>query len=236
MHRLPRALRAAPLVLGGCILVNSNGPAISYDLQPQEFVEDFGANSGNLMAIACTDDTVCQQAPVPQGTTASCDTTAGKCVLHADVLLSQTINLSQQPGFPQSVANSSAIDGVTVGAVHYWTPANTLSFASPPVDIYVGSQTAQKETDPGVALLGTVPSLPAGARTACRNGAAGTQDGACDMPLTDSGTAALGALAKDYRTPFNVLVVAHVTVHAGDPLPSGKLDLFIQPVVAFQVK
>src|SRR5207244_1502764 len=120
-----------------------------------------------------TDDTVCMAVQPPQGTTAACDTMAGKCVLRADVRLSQTINLSQQPGFPQSVANSSAVNGVTVGAVHYWTPSNTLSFASPPVDIYVGSQSAQKETDPGVARLGTVPSLPPGARTTCRNGATG---------------------------------------------------------------
>src|SRR5438128_12254298 len=132
MHRWFR--RLAPLALAGCILVNSNGPAISYDLQPQEFVEDFGQNNGMLMAVPCTDDTVCMAVQPPQGTTAACDTMAGKCVLRADVRLSQTINLSQQPGFPQSVANSSAVNGVTVGAVHYWTPSNTLSFASPPVD------------------------------------------------------------------------------------------------------
>ncbi len=233
MHRL---LRFAPFLVGGCILINSNGPAISYDLAPQEFVQDFGSNSGNLMDVPCQTDATCAALPVPSGTTASCDTMAMKCVLNADVRLTQTVNLSQQPGFPSSVANSSAVQAVTVGAVHYWTPSNTLNFASPPVDVYVGSQSAQKETDAGVTHLGTVPSLPAGGRTACRMGAPGTQDARCDLPLDDAGVQALGALAKDYRTPFNVLVVSHLTVHAGDPVPSGKLDLFLQPVVAFEVK
>ena len=33
---------------------------------------------------------------------------------------------------------------------------NTLTIASPPLDLYLGSQSAQKETDPGVKKLGTV--------------------------------------------------------------------------------
>jgi hypothetical protein len=46
---------------------------------------------------------------------------------------------------------------------------------------------------------------------------------------------ALSGLAKNYRTPFNVLMVAQVRVTGGQPLPAGQLDLFVQPTVTFEI-
>jgi hypothetical protein len=45
----------------------------------------------------------------------------------------------------------------------------------------------------------------------------------------------LSILAKDYRTPFNVIAVAHVILHAGEAVPAGMIDLFVQPVLAFGI-
>jgi hypothetical protein len=231
-------LLALGALASGCNLLGSNGLNVNYDLQPQEYAQDFGSTMGTFPTVSCAagGDAVCQQVPgLPMGSTASCDPTSTNCILTQDVRLTQQVNLSQEQGFPSSVANSSAIDHVTVGAVHYWTPTNTLTIDTPPIDVYVGSQSAKTETDPGVVKLGTLPSLPAGTRTSCGSGAPGTADSKCDMPLTDAGKAALSALAKDYRTPFNVLVVAHVLVTGGEPVPAGKLDLFVQPTVTFEI-
>jgi hypothetical protein len=225
-----------PFLVAGCITIDQNGPGISYDLTPQEFTQDFGNQMGTLADVDCSmgGDALCAQAMPPMGTTTACDTATQKCTLHSDVRLTQSINLSQQSGFPSSVASSSAVRSVSVSAVHYWTPSNTLTFPSPPIDLYVGSQSAQTETDPGVAHLGTIGSLPAGGRTSC-HGAVGTEESKCDVALDPAGVQALSTLAADYRTPFQVLVVAHMTVKSGDPLPAGKIDLFVQPAIAFHV-
>ena len=144
------------------------------------------------------------------------------------------LDLSQEKGFPQSVANSGAVSLVRVGAVHYWTMTNTLNVATPPIDIYVGPQGAKLESDSGVTRLGTVPILPAMGKTACRTGGTpGTQESACDMPLTDAGKNALGMFAKTYKTPFTVLIVTSLVVHGGEPVPAGKLDLSVQPELSF---
>jgi hypothetical protein len=221
----------------GCNLIGSNGLNVNYDLQPQEYAQDFGSTMGTFPTVSCAmgGDALCQQVPVPSGAAASCDPATMNCVLTQDVRLTQQVNLSQEQGFPSSVANSSAIDHVTVGAVHYWTPTNTLTIDTPPIDIYVGSQSVMTENDAGAVKLGTLPTLPAGTRTSCGSGAPGTADSKCDLPLTDAGKAELSTLAKDYRTPFNVLVVAHVRVQGGGPIPAGKLDLFVQPTVTFEI-
>src|SRR5437763_1497517 len=63
--------------------------------------------------------------------------------------------------------------------------------------------------------------------------AAGTRDSACHVVLTDAGRNLLGTLAQDFNSPFNVIGVAHLKVHSGDAVPSGKIDLFVQPVISF---
>jgi hypothetical protein len=220
-----------PVAAASCLGLNG----IHYAFDPQEFSHDFGAPTNvTLPSIPCTTDMQCAGAQPPQGATLACDTTAKTCIATYDLRLIQPVNLSQQKGFPDSVVNA-AVQTVSVDAVHYWTPTNTLTFDTPDIDVYVGAQAVQMETDPGATLLGTIPSQPANTRTACGAGAAGTQESECDVPLTAAGQNALGILARDYRTPFNVLVVAHVVAHAGEQLPAGKLDLYVQPVIAFGI-
>ena len=233
------ALGFALALVPACGLsVDSTG--IGYNMEPQEFMQDFGAQqqgqAGMFPSVDCSgmNAAVCSMIPnVPAGATASCDKPSGKCIGTYTVRKYQEINLSQQKAFPQSVANSSVISSVKVGAVHYWTATNTLDVATPPIDIYVGPQGAKTETDAGVTHLGTMPMLPAMGKTACRPGTPGTETSACDMPLTDAGKSALGNFAKNYKTPFNAIISTTLTVHAGEPVPAGKLDLFVQPELSF---
>jgi hypothetical protein len=236
--RRSRLLGLVPslLALPACLLINDKMIAITYDLEPQEFARDFGSSMGTVMSVDCSANAgLCSQLPAPSGTTAACDAATKKCVLMAEIELKQTINLSTQKDFPKEVANSSVISSVTVNSVNYWTATNTLTFDTPPIDLYVAPQTAQKVTDGGVVKLGTLPPLAAGKPTACRAGTPGTQQSSCTMPLTEAGKAALGTFAKNYATPFNILVVAHLTVQSGQAVPAGKLDLFVQPQLSFGI-
>ncbi len=211
---------------------------IHYALQPQEFKQDFGSATGTLPMVPCTMDSQCNAVPVPAGVmpspTMSCDPAAHACMATFDVRVYQQVDLSTEPNFPSSVLNA-VVQTVSIDAVHYWTPTNTLTFTTPTIELWVGPQSATSETSAGATQLGTIPPLPAGMRTACGSGAPGTADSECDVQLTDAGQNALAILAKDYRTPFNVIVVAHVIVHAGDALPAGTIDVFVQPVLAFGI-
>jgi hypothetical protein len=232
MRRAPWSLASLALAFAACLTTRG----IEYALDPEEFTADFGSATGNFPDVDCSTDAMCSGVPnLPQGFTTACDTSINKCVASYDLRLLQQVNLSQQKGFPEQVATSPVASAVSVEAVNYWTPSNTLSFDSPAIDIYVGGQAVQKETDAGAMKLGTVSALPAKQRTACGGGAAGTRDSACGVALTDDGVHALALLAKEYRTPFNVIAVAHVIAHAGDPLPAGKLDLVVQPVLLFSI-
>ena len=51
----------------------------------------------------------------------------------------------------------------------------------------------------------------------------------CDLPLTDAGRSALANFAKDFKTPFTLIVHSKMTVRGGDPIPAGMLDLFVRP-------
>ncbi|MSP59942.1 MAG: hypothetical protein EXR72_06305 [Myxococcales bacterium] len=219
----------APLLVGGCLMLDSSAISIEYALQPQHFPQDFGALMGTVKDIPCASDAVCAVIPLPAVANgkaqAKCD--AGKCAIHADVTIVQTIDLSKEQSFPSSVANSSVVNAVVVNAVRFWAPTNTLSFDTPPIDLFVGSTAVNADTDPGAQRMGTVPVIPQGQTTA--------QASPKNVTLTEAGKGALATFAKSFRTPFHVLAVAHVVVAAGQPVPAGKIDLYVQPVVAFKI-
>lgn len=239
------SLVATTLLSGACgLLVGSDSISYPMDLDPQEFKHDFGADFRNQMgtfpAVDCAGNAAaCNAIPaqsLPSGATASCDTGTGKCIAKYDVRLPVPVNLAQQTSLPPAVASSGVVNSVQVSAVRYWTAANSLKFDLPAIELYVGGQTAMKETDAGVTRLGTLPSIQRDPfKTACAAGTPGTKATACDMPLTDDGKRVLGTLARDFKTPFNVLLVAHLVLRGGDPFPSGELDLFVQPQIAFVI-
>jgi hypothetical protein len=222
------------LAVAACGILQNNTITIPYNLDPQEFMHDFSGDfkgqTGNLPVVDCSKDpNVCSSIPnftPPAGATMSCDATTKQCAVGYDLRLPVPVDLSKQK-LPSQVTSSSLIDDVQVKMVNDWTQANTLTFATPPIDLYVGGQTLMKETDPGATKLGTLPSIKPMDRTSC------TQTSPCAVPLTGDGQRVLGTLAKNIKTPFTVLLVAHFTVAGGQPIPGGALDLFLQPQIAF---
>src|SRR5579883_3404562 len=127
---------------------------IHYALQPQEFKQDFGSATGTLPMVPCTMDSQCNAVPVPAGVmpspTMSCDPAAHACMATFDVRVYQQVDLSTEPNFPSSVLNA-VVQTVSIDAVHYWTPTNTLTFTTPTIELWVGPQSATSETSAGDA-------------------------------------------------------------------------------------
>lgn len=224
-----RHLWMASFLVSGCILFDNNAVSIDYTLSAQEFNEDFGASPAQVLpSVPCASDATCKVLPATANGTASCDVGAGKCILTVDVTSPpQTVNLTQQSGFPATVANSSAVQQVEVHSVKFWAPTNTLSFDTPPITVWVGPQGIKKETDAGVVQLGTIPTVAKAQPI--------VEASQRDVALTDAGKASFGVFAKSFKTPFDVIAVAHVVVHGGEPVPSGHIDLFVQPTIAFKI-
>jgi len=216
---------ALPLVAAasaGCNLLDQ-GLTIDYALPAQQFSQDFGSQGGTLPDVPCTTAAMCAALPKVQGATATCD--AGKCVLVADVRGAQTVDISQS--VPSQVANAKAITSVQITAVKFWAPTNSLSFDTPPTDIYVGPSSIKTESDAGAVKMGTIPTIPKGTVIAMSAPQA--------MSLTDAGRSTLAVLAQNYKTPFNVLAVGKVTIRGGQPVPSGRIDLAVQVSVGYKI-
>ncbi len=142
------------------------------------------------------------------------------------------IDLTKDPKFPAQVAYARIAPIVQVKEVHYWTPQNSLTFATPLIDLYVGPKGTEKKTDPGVRKIGALDPIAAHERTACVTGnPPGTVYSACRANLTEEGKALLGGFAQNFKTPFVLLLLGPVTA----PAPAGKIDLVIQPTIEFEI-
>lgn len=251
-----RLMKIRTLGLTTALLALASGPScsvlesqeITYDVDPQELSHDLSQDfsaTGTIPTVDCTQsDSACSAmgSSLPQGATVACEAASGgakQCVIHYDLSVHLTVDLSKQVSFPSAVTDSPVINQVTVDEVRYWAGSGQmLNVATPPIDVYVADQSATSVTDPSAQKLGTVASIPAGmppsAAPDCK--APGTSaDAYCDLQLGDAGKNALSVLAKDYKTPFNVLLVGHLTLAGGTPIPQGKVDMFMQPVLGFHL-
>jgi hypothetical protein len=233
-----------------CSLLSSQ--EISYPVDAQELSQDVSKDftvMGTLPMIDCTSsDAICtgmMPSGLPSSATIACEAsaTAGKkqCVLHYDLTVHVTVDLSKQVNFPSAVTDSPVINQVTIDEVRYWAGGGQkVNVDTPPLDIFIGDQTATMATDPGVQKLGTIASIPANATAPsappdCAKGPATSGDSACDLQLTDTGKSLFATLARNYKTPFNVILVGHLTIAGGISFPQGKMDLFLQPVIGFHL-
>src|SRR5205823_3932465 len=152
-----RSLLAAVLLTAGCNLVGTNTLTVPYSFDPQEYMKSFGNTMGTLPDVACAGNADCAAAiPAGSSLTASCDTTAKQCRATAELRLPYPINLSMQSNFPQS-AVQIGINFVDIATVKYWVAANSLTVATPPIDLYVAPATAKTEAEG--THLGSVASL-----------------------------------------------------------------------------
>lgn len=241
----------------GCGLINTNTLSKDYDFDVQKFSETIGDKStpsGTLPKIACTSDASCNgMLPVDSRYSIKCDTNGDKnCMATAEVRLPFAVDLQKtMTSLPPEVLQLS-IDHVSIKKIAYWVSLDLLNVAVPKVELWVAPATAADENDPRAVLVGTMASLPAMA-TACadpvdpngdveapRPASNLPQVPVCDLPLTSDGTSALASFVKQAANPsspvpFQVIAHAVVTVHGGDPIPSGQLEFALRPTVTFSL-
>lgn len=96
---------------------------------------------------------------------------------------------------------------------------NQMNVATPPVGLYVAPMNVMTAADPNAKKLATLPSKPAGFK------------GPVTVPLDDAAQQAFSAFAKDFQTPFNIILSTDILVKSGDPVPMGKIDLTVSGTV-----
>jgi hypothetical protein len=237
------------LAVGGCNLVSTNGLSIEYSFDVEHFTSPKFGDDKNPQAavpsVACQkgaspDPCAAASAMLPAGSSLSltCGDQGG-CVAIAELRKAETVDFSKQMSFPKE-AVQYGVDAVDVKRVAYWVMTNTLNVTVPSIDVYVAPAAAKDEADPKAVRLGTVASLPAKS-TVCADPkdpkgdplAMGAQ--VCDVPITDAGKSALQALAKDYKTPFQVIAHTVMVAMPGTPLPSGMIDFYVRPTVGLSI-
>jgi hypothetical protein len=236
----------AAFLVGGCSLINSKTFSYDYAFDPQEFSKKLGDEKvmQNVPAMACDPNAamdVCAQLQAGLPATAStlqCDPASKMCIAVVELSLPYKVDLSMaMTPLPADVVQYGA-NAVSIDKVAYWIMTNTVNVTLPPVDLYVASAAAKDQNDPSAVKIGSVAS-PHGATcgdTVDTKGdpAAGTAV-VCDVSLTDAGQAALATFVKSYKTPFQLIAHTRFTVPAGQPLPTGTLDFFVRPTVAFSI-
>jgi hypothetical protein len=233
-----RSLLAAALLTAGCNLVGTNTFTIPYAFDPQEYMKSFGSATGMFPTVDCASgDCSMAQAALPAGSmlTASCDSATRQCKATSELRLSYPINLSMQSTFPQS-AVQVGVDFVDIAKIKYWVGSNSLTVATPPIDLYVAPASAKTEAEG--THLGSLASLPAKSAT-CKD-TADSDDAAmgamvCDLPLDQAGKDALANFAKDYKNEFQIIAHATVSAKGGDAVPAGAIDFFVRPIIAIGI-
>ena len=88
-------------------------------------------------------------------------TSTDRCFAQASAHLSQPVNVLQDDAFVTRVERH-ALTLVHLVDVAYTIPSNTLTFEIPQIDIYAGPAGSRRETDPGVAIVGSTQPVAAG--------------------------------------------------------------------------
>ncbi|MES1206763.1 MAG: hypothetical protein ABUS79_12575 [Pseudomonadota bacterium] len=212
---------------------------VGVQLGAETFPIDFGMQTGNIPAAACSAQnvTMCGSNHVLQlaGDTgqaeiiAGCDVAAGgRCYVQANALVTYTVDVLQDESFTSKVGRKT-VSAVRMIDITYTVPVNTTTFDIPRVGVYVGPAGSKAETDLGVHLIDSIDGLPA--RTVV-------------LPSDPRHlTVADGSPARDLmeqsirdRTPFVVLIALSPRMESGTPVPAGKLQFDIVPLLGLGVR
>ena len=242
MTRGARAIGAGVRLLLRCALVASLSGGCAADvfdvdvaLTARTFVADFGSQTGTIPTVTCTNE-VAQQvcggsASVGVDTSAAtgvpsdvqvslgCDAGTSQCFAQASAHLSQPVDVLQDDAFVTRVERH-ALSFVQLVDVAYTIPANTLTFDIPQIDIYAGPAGSTRETDPGVAIVGSTQPVPAGA----------VVNDAQHITISDETPARpLIEHAIENKQGFVFVVVANPRLGAGAAVPAGSVQIDVAP-------
>jgi hypothetical protein len=216
---------------GGCDVFD-----FTVELSAQTFTLDFGQQSGTVPTVACSDAAdVCgsemaavnvdtsSMAGVPSDVEVAlaCDQSSGQCFAQANARAAQTVAVLQSDDLGDKIARNglSFVQRVDVG---YTIPFNTLTFEIPQIDVYAGPAGSVRETDPGVAAVGSTQPIPAGVAITDEQQISITDDTPA-RPVIEH--------AIEHKQDFVFIVVAAPRMNAGSPVPAGAVQIDVFPSV-----
>lgn len=213
------------LTLPGCGLVSSDVTNFDLTLPDKDFSVDTSGwqvdqqAAMTYLATSCTNPApnVCTTAAAMACSTncnGVCDST-NKCDLQLQVAVHQPVNLLMEKPELNTINNEPIIK-VTIDSVTYDVTDNTLNVATPEMGVFVAPMSVTDPSDPMAQQVGTIASI-----------APGMTFTAMDMQYTTTGKQALVDIMSTFKTPFNVIVGATITLKSGDMLPTGKLDAVV---------
>jgi hypothetical protein len=225
-------LTLAAALAGGC---SADVFDVDVALTARTFVADFGSQAGTIPTVDCTDE-IAQQAcgtspPVNVDTSSAtgvpsdvtvmlgCDASTNRCFAQASAHLSQPVDVLQDDAFVTRVERH-ALSFVQLVDVAYTIPANTLTFEMPQLDIYAGPAGSTRETDPGVAIVGSTQPIPAGT-VVTEPQHITISDDTPARPLIEH--------AIENKQEFVFVVVANPRLEAGAPIPGGSVQIDVAP-------
>lgn len=212
------------LGLTGCGLISSDVTDFDLTLPDKKFSIDASSwdvqqsDANQFLGLSCSSSTMCDSAvqqACAMGCSGSCNASS-TCDLSLDVSLSQKVDLVMEKPELQSI-NDEPVIKVTVDSVTYRVTSNSLSVATPEIQVYVAPISVLRPDDPQVKLIGTIPPVPAGS----------VIDAPQPLRFTATGKAELVDIMSSFKTPFNVLVGSSLRVTAGQVVPTGKLDAVV---------
>lgn len=223
------ALSLVALVGAGC---GSDIFDVDVTLQRQTYSNDFGNTQGTIPVVACdpTGADVCGavvgSTEVSSGTATAevqtgCDATTLRCFARARAIGFTAVDVLQDDAFVTKVERRAVVI-VRNADIAITMPVNSLTFAVPAIQIYVGPAGSTRETDPGVVSVGVTEPFAAGATVA---------DSDAHHLVVKDGSPAHTFMSQAIRGKQTMvfLVVMTPRLEAGAPVPAGALEVDLVP-------
>jgi hypothetical protein len=213
------------VLVSGCGLISSDVTNFNLDLPDKKFsIDTMSWNVDQQRADAAL-NTPCSSTPqcmtaVEEVCAMDCTGTCNpqqRCTINLDVGLHTSINLLMEKPELQQI-NDKAVIEVEVDDLLYMVEQNTLNVETPEIGVYVAPMSVMDPTDPQAKKIGTIPTVDAMKSMTTPQ----------KMTFTPDGRDNLKTAMGNFKTPFNVIVGSTLTIAAGQPLPTGRLDAVIR--------
>jgi hypothetical protein len=215
---------------------------IGVALTPKVFPLDFGSSSGVIIpSVACdpASPAACgghqvidlaggtNEAEVHIALAPGCDGGTMHCYAEANARALYTVDVLQDESFTSKVGRR-AISGVRMLDIAYTIPSNTTTFDIPRIDVIVGPPGTTAATDPGAYPVDSIPTLTARMVVV---GESRHFTLAADSPARD-----LIERSVQSKSPFVFVLALAPRLGSGTPLPAGKVEIAIQPLLGLGLR
>lgn len=232
-----RLVPFAVFLLAGLPACNPDIFDVSVALTSESYPVDFGATMGNVPSSACdpTAAGVCGNAQTitldndtgQVSLALGCDATKMLCFAQANARVLATVDVLQDDSFTSAVGRR-AVSVVRMLDLAYTIPTNTTTFAIPEIDVYVGPAGTTMSSDPGVTLVDKISPLAAGTTVI---------DPPRHLTVAD-GSPARDLIETSIRdeAPFVFVVTTAPRLEAGAPLPAGRVEIDVHPLLGLGLR